>query len=585
MTTLARMTYVVVVATFWFHPWNRIHSVAADETVELFQRPVAIAFDASNKTLLVANGKSGNIAMLQLDEGKGLTSPRFGNALKDLVFNPSTSALLAVVESPHRALLLHNDPGRLAVLSELDLSIVPDRIAISNEGNFACVTDRWNSRIELIAIDNLRIRSLGTQQLPWMPKEVVAFRRGFLVADAFDGSLAVVPYPPANQLRFYTIRGHHIGGLFVDQDKDMLFVTHQILSKTSHTTRDDIHWGSLMQNVVRSVPMSAFSDPNLQLDKLSSLYLLGDTGSGEADPSGLIADGDQLLVAASGSNHLVRYDMKTRIKKGLDVAFNPTRLLRIDEKRIAVVGTLADSVEIVNLDSFSMEVKYGGRTEPVSLELSGEIAFHSAGLSHDGWMSCSSCHVDGHAANVLADTQGDASFQSPKRVPSLLGNFSTAPFGWTGNKRTMDDQLLQTLETTMHTSLDDSSKQNAIQQLKAYLKTLKPPASENAEVVEREGKFLFESRGCSQCHRPDQQWTTAQVYDVGVHDEVGHRKFNPPTLLGLQYRKRFFHDARYATLAELLSNHPDPRAHWTDEELQRMQRFLWSLKSDPSETE
>ena len=36
-------------------------------------------------------------------------------------------------------------------------------------------------------------------------------------------------------------------------------------------------------------------------------------------------------------------------------------------------------------------------------------------------MSCHSCHTDGHTSGRLADTLGDDTFGTPKRVLSLLG--------------------------------------------------------------------------------------------------------------------------------------------------------------------
>ena len=47
----------------------------------------------------------------------------------------------------------------------------------------------------------------------------------------------------------------------------------------------------------------------------------------------------------------------------------------------------------------------------------GERLFFDGRLSHDGWLSCQSCHTDGHTNNALADTLGDGSFGAAKRLP------------------------------------------------------------------------------------------------------------------------------------------------------------------------
>ena len=73
-----------------------------------------------------------------------------------------------------------------------------------------------------------------------------------------------------------------------------------------------------------------------------------------------------------------------------------------------------------------------------------------ARLSHDGWMSCNSCHTDGHTNGRLTDTQGDDSYGAPKRVPSLLGvGARTVPWMWTGAIDRLEDQVRKSIETTM----------------------------------------------------------------------------------------------------------------------------------------
>ena len=76
--------------------------------------------------------------------------------------------------------------------------------------------------------------------------------------------------------------------------------------------------------------------------------------------------------------------------------------------------------------------------------------FYNAKLSHDGWMSCHSCHTDGHTNNLLSDTLGDGSYGAAKRVPSLLGVAATGPWTWTGSMARLEDQVRKSIATTMH---------------------------------------------------------------------------------------------------------------------------------------
>jgi cytochrome c peroxidase len=66
----------------------------------------------------------------------------------------------------------------------------------------------------------------------------------------------------------------------------------------------------------------------------------------------------------------------------------------------------------------------------------------------------------------------------------------------------------------------------------------------------RRGLELFERRDCADCHTPP-TFTSADSYDVGLPDEQGTLRFNPPSLRGVGRRSRLFHDNRAASLREV----------------------------------
>ena len=120
---------------------------------------------------------------------------------------------------------------------------------------------------------------------------------------------------------------------------------------------------------------------------------------------------------------------------------------------------------------------------------SGELLFHSARLSHDGWMSCHSCHTDGHTNGLLNDNLGDNSFDAPKRVLSLLGVADTAPWGWNGGMHDLAEQVRKSVRTTMR-GPELSDEQTAA--LVAYLRTLAPaPPLEMISPVHTAGRQLI----------------------------------------------------------------------------------------------
>ena len=70
-------------------------------------------------------------------------------------------------------------------------------------------------------------------------------------------------------------------GLALGDDGKSLLLSHQVLSGHVPTTRDDIHWGNLLTNNVRSLSLGRVLAPEADLLRDSRLYPLGDVGTGE----------------------------------------------------------------------------------------------------------------------------------------------------------------------------------------------------------------------------------------------------------------------------------------------------------------
>ena len=85
--------------------------------------------------------------------------------------------------------------------------------------------------------------------------------------------------------------------------------------------------------------------------------------------------------------------------------------------------------------------------------------------------------------------------------------------------------------------------------LEAYMKTLPPPPALETEenlAVER-GAAIFEAQNCRSCHSKP-TFTSARIADVGLKDERGTSKFNPPSLRGVSQNAPYFHDGRARSL-------------------------------------
>jgi cytochrome c peroxidase len=216
----------------------------------------------------------------------------------------------------------------------------------------------------------------------------------------------------------------------------------------------------------------------------------------------------------------------------------------------------------------------------------GEALFYDTSLSATGWMSCNSCHPDGHTTGQLVDTLGDETKGTHKRIITLLGTARTGKWAWSG-ELTLKSQVFQSLKSTM----GKQSNSQITSDIAAYLQTLRQPPpplqpasndpgdEDSADRVQlRRGEALFERRGCVKCHVRASGYTSDATYDVGLRDEKGMSKFNPPSLRGVSQGYSFFHDGRAKTLEEVFLTHRHPHGEALPaDELADLLRFLRSL--------
>ncbi len=255
---------------------------------------------------------------------------------------------------------------------------------------------------------------------------------------------------------------------------------------------------------------------------------------------------------------LARRYVRARIPVGANpraVAVSP------DGRLLAVANRLDDSVSLIDTTTDAVTetisfVREGDR--PVSSEdkllLEGERLFHSGRLSFSGQFSCASCHPDGHTDGLNWDLPADG-FNNFHNTKSLLGNASTAPYGWLGTSPTLRDRFTGTLRHLFQHEPAESETTA----LEAYLLQLRypdrvaGPAAEQLPAIAR-GKSLFAgAAGCVLCHSGPKH-TDRQLHDVGTGSD-GEMEFDTPALERISTTAPYLHDGRAATLEEVLTKH------------------------------
>jgi YVTN family beta-propeller protein len=578
-------------------PHERARGGEAGNALPLAQRirqPVALAFADGGRTVLAANRRSGSVSVIDAASRQVVAESDVGRGLSDLAALPDGRHLLAVDQISDELLLMVYRDRSIRVVDRVQVGPDPVGLVVSTDGSSCVVTSLWSRRLTFLdharqtANDAHPAFSLaGSLELPFCPRELAPFSGGsrLVLAEAFGGRIAVVDAKRRAIESVRSLPAHNIRGLAFAPDGRTLLIAHQVLNRLAQTSFDDVHWGLLIRNHLRVVRTEALmkADSDTALLDGSRLFDLGDVGYGAGDPAGLAFDiRGNLIVALAGVDEVAIAANPDQGPRRVVVGRRPTAVAPSpDGEFVYVADTLGDTISVVAIATGQRPatISLGPRPEPTAADR-GEQLFYSAKLSHDGWMSCQSCHSDGHTNNFLSDTLGDGSYGAPKRVPSLLGVAASGPWTWTGSMVRLEDQVRQSIATTMH---GPNPSDALVADLTGYLNSLSPPSSQrwgagaSESTAVARGRAIFQARKCSACHAPP-EYTSSGRYDVGLVDAVGNREFNPPSLRAVSRRDAFLHDGRARSLDEVFQKERHPRGLvLTTREIDDLVAFLNTL--------
>ena len=114
--------------------------------------------------------------------------------------------------------------------------------------------------------------------------------------------------------------------------------------------------------------------------------------------------------------------------------------------------------------------------------------------------------------------------------------------------------------------------------LAAYLRTLELPEVDTApeSALLAEGREAFDRYACSRCHAAP-AYTSPGVHNVGLTDELGRDRFNPPSLRGVKFRRALLHDGSARSLEEVFDVHPGLGVEVSTDDLPALIAFLRTL--------
>jgi YVTN family beta-propeller protein len=551
------------------------------------RRPVALCLSENQEILYVANRDSGTISVVRLADDAVIEEIAIGGQPTDMAL--LSDGRLLVVDQQHNRLVIVRSTGKQAEIDPIEVAASPVRIIVDSREKYCYVSSLWSTTVSKFALSNDTQTSpklVQSKKLHFAPRELCLTpdENQLIVASAFAAKIAVLNGSSLESTAVHSMLGHNIQGLAINEQSRELIVAQQELNPLAHATQDDVHWGNMMSNQLAKYPLDKATDPDVKLVDHRTVTQLGEPGAAAADPGSFVLQPDGRTALILTGTHEVAFldDSYTEIRQRLRVGTRPMDLAAAKNGRLYVANMFADSISVIDATrKVATSISLGEQPELTAAQ-QGEILFFDGRLSHDGWMSCHSCHTEGHSNERLNDNFSDGTFGTPKRVLSLLGVAETSPWAWNGETKSLEQQVKNSIEITMRGDAIDDDQVDAIVD---FMHTLTIPQVTNSQPTEKivaslaRGKQLFESSGCITCHAPP-VYTTPKSYDVGLVDAEGLKHFNPPSLRAVAHRANFFHDGRADSLHKVFTKYKHQVGEGLDaEQVESLTLFLNSLAS------
>jgi YVTN family beta-propeller protein len=548
-----------------------------------WRSPVALWMAPEGERLFVAGAKSGTLVTLDVANRSIVSESSLGKSLVSIAGTPDGHTL-ALCDAVANELVIVNRLGEsIELRARVAVPTSPTHVTADADGKTCFVSSRWSRVISRVDLRTAEITA--TIPLDFSPHRSILLADGetLIVADAFGGELAVIDTQSNRPVRTLTIPGHNIRGMALAPDARHLLITHSILTESAASTRDNVFWGIVMTSNMRVIPFAALLDTNRNPVREAHTHFFGDPGNAAGDPEAVaVLPNGTTIVTFAGVGDVAVGQYTPYAFRRVGVGRRPTAVaISPDQKLAYVANAHSDTISVIDIEQRRETHTIPIGPEPqLRLAEEGEQLFYDARLTLDGWFSCHSCHTDGHSNGHRADTFGDGSFGAPKSVLSLMGTGATEPWAWNGSKRMLEEQIRDSMRTTMQPKSPPSERNVAA--LTAFLRSLPPPPvaawqKADAERIAR-GEKVFSGRACTTCHVPP-TYTNSHTYDVGLDDrEGGNRQFNPPSLRGVAHNGPYFHDGRAKTIQEVLQKYQHRlRTALSDDEAQDLAAFLKSL--------
>jgi YVTN family beta-propeller protein len=520
--------------------FNTMSNTATDQ-IQLDIYPTGIALSKDGKTLYVAGGsQNGKLITIDLKTKRTIKSISLGHTPEDVEVCPEGKRIYVANRFSNNVSVI--DIDKMSEIKRIKVAREPKAITISKDGKSVFVANFLPSDMTDGTYASAKISVINTSILE-VTKEV----------ELPNGSTA-------------------LNDIAVSPDGEYVYVTHILSRYQLPTTQLERGW----------MNTNALSVLETGKTKYYATILLDDVENGAANPWGISFsnDGKKMFVVLSGTDEICiinREGLHLKLKKREDLLDGNKQNVRIsddigfasefknryklngkgfrniiaDEEYIFLPSYFSDSISRYNYISGNLEsYKLPGGSSEISLERKGEILFHDATISFQGWQSCSSCHPgDARADGLNWDLLNDG-IGNPRNTKSLLLAHQTPPSMISGVRINAETAVRAGIKHSLFSVRPDEDA-NAID---AYLKRLTPVPSpflikNKLSKKAEKGSKIFEKAKCTQCHSGP-YYTNMKSYDVGTANEEKEILFDTPSLVEIWRTAPYLNDGRAATIKE-----------------------------------
>ena len=167
--------------------------------VARIRQPIAIVPLPGGKAVLVANGRSGSISVIDAASRRVVAEHDLGGGLADLALLAGGPWLLALDRRANELLLIEYQGPSIRVVDRVKVGSDPVRLAVVPDASFCVVASLWSRRLTFVGVTRenpaappSKLFVAGALDLPFCPHELAIFG---------DGRSSWLPTPSAGGWR------------------------------------------------------------------------------------------------------------------------------------------------------------------------------------------------------------------------------------------------------------------------------------------------------------------------------------------------------------------------------------------------